>query len=244
MWRWLWMLSNNSCLLRKELDIDIDLTALQTVSLLSYFLVFIGGVLTSLGPCNLATIPLIVGYVGGSHDLSRQRAFVLSFAFAIGLAITFMLMGIVAALVGAWLGSGSRWWYYLVAVVCIVIGLQMLGVFRIDLPIIFGGLRERIGLKGVVGGLVLGLVFGLVASQCATPILVAILTYVMLKGALIYGASLLFIYALGRGVPVVLAGTFTGALKSMQAMGRWSTLIERISGVIVIAIGFYILWSA
>jgi cytochrome c-type biogenesis protein len=221
-----------------------DLSVLQEISLWGYLLVFLGGVLTSIGPCNLATIPLIVGYVGGSHDISRRRAFVLSSAFAVGLAITFMLLGIAAALLGAWLGSGSRWWYYLVAAVCFVIGLNMLGVIPINLPMMFGGLRERIGLKGVAGALALGLVSGLVASQCATPVLAAILTYVMLKGALIYGATLLFVYALGRGVPVVLAGTFTGALKGMQAMGRYSSLIEKASGVIVIVVGFYFLWIA
>ncbi len=174
----------------------------------------------------------------------RRRAFALSFAFALGLAVTFMLLGIAAALLGSWIGSGSRWWYYLVAVVCFVIGLQMLGVFNFNLPIFFGKLRERIGLKGLLGALVLGLVSGLVASQCATPVLAAILTYVMTKGALVYGATLLFVYALGRGVPVVLAGTFTGALKSMQSLGRWSPLIEKASGVIVLAVGFYFLWIA
>ena len=223
---------------------SFDWSSIQNISLLGYLIVFLGGVITSLGPCNLATIPLIVGFVGGSHDLSRRRAFALSSAFALGLAITFMLLGIAAALVGAWLGSGSRWWYYLVAVICFVIGLQMLGVFHFDLPMVFGGLRERIGLKGVPGALALGLVSGLVASQCATPVLAAILTYVMTKGALVYGATLLFVYALGRGLPVVLAGTFTGVLKSMQSLGRWSPVIEKASGVIVLAVGFYFLWIA
>jgi cytochrome c-type biogenesis protein len=107
-----------------------------------------------------------------------------------------------------------------------------------------GGLRERIGLKGIPGALALGLVSGLVASQCATPVLAAILTYVMAKGALLYGATLLFVYALGRGVPVVLAGTFTGVLKGFQKLGRWSEIIEKASGVIVIGVGLYFLWLA
>jgi len=77
-----------------------DPTSLQSFSFLGLVLVFLGGLLTSLGPCNIATIPLIVGYVGGSQDLSRGRSFVLSLAFAIGLAITFMVLGLVAALVG------------------------------------------------------------------------------------------------------------------------------------------------
>lgn len=221
-----------------------DLSVIQNMSLLGYALVFIGGLLTSLGPCNVATIPLIVGYVGGARDLPRWRAFSLSFAFALGLAITFMLLGIAAALLGAWIGLGARWWYYLVAAICFVIGLQMLGVLQFNLPMIFGGLRERIGLKGLPGALALGLISGLVASQCATPVLAAILTYVMAKGALAYGATLLFVYALGRGVPVVFAGTFTGVLKSLQSLGRWSEVIEKTGGVIVLLVGFYFLWLA
>jgi cytochrome c-type biogenesis protein len=221
-----------------------DLAALQTASLAGFLLVFLGGVITSLGPCNVATIPLIVGYVGGSHDLSRRRAFVLSLSFAVGLAITFMMLGVVAALVGGLIGGTSRVWFYLVAAVCVIIGLQMLGVIHVPIPTWFGGVRERIGLKGAPGALALGLVSGLVASQCATPVLAAILTYVMAEGALLYGAVLLLVYALGRGVPVVLAGTFTGAVKRLQAMGRWSTLIERVSGVIMLGVGLYFIWIA
>ena len=218
--------------------------SLQTASLLAFVLIFLGGVVTSLGPCNIATIPLIVGYVGGSHNLTRPRSFALSLAFAVGLALTFMLLGVAAALVGGLIGGATRWWYYLVAAICFLIGLNMLGVLKLDLPMWFGGLRERIGLKGIPGALALGLVSGLVASQCATPVLAAILTYVMTKGALLYGAALLFVYALGRGVPVVLAGTFTGVLKSFQKLGRWSGVIEKASGVIVIGVGLYFLWIA
>jgi cytochrome c-type biogenesis protein len=221
-----------------------DPTSLANFSLISYVLVFVGGLLTSLGPCNIATIPLIVGYMGGSRNMSRSRSFVLSLTFAIGLAVTFMLLGVVAALIGGMIGAATRWWYYLVALVCFLIGLNMLGVLKLNLPMWFGGLRERIGLKGIPGALALGLVSGLVASQCATPVLAAILTYVMAKGALVYGASLLFVYSMGRGIPVILAGTFTGALKSLQKLGRWSDVIEKASGVIVIGVGLYFLWIA
>jgi cytochrome c-type biogenesis protein len=221
-----------------------DPESLQTASLLAFLLVFAGGVITSIGPCNIATIPLIVGYVGGSRDLPRSRAFALSLAFGVGLALTFMLLGVIAALIGGLVGVATAWWYYLVAVVCFVIGLNMLGVLKMQMPMWFGGLRERIGWKGIPGALALGLISGLVASQCATPVLAAILTYVMSKGAIVYGALLLFVYALGRGVPVVLAGTFTGALKSFQRLGRWSEAIEKAGGVIVIGVGLYFLWIA
>jgi cytochrome c-type biogenesis protein len=233
--------------------VDLDPSVLRAGSLLAYVLVFLGGIVTSIGPCNVAMIPLVIGFVGGSRQpapgmrssVGHGRSFALSLTFAVGLAITFMLMGVVASLVGGLMGGTSRIWYYVVAAVCVLIGLSMLGVFH--LPEVPGAarLRERVQLRGIPGALALGLVSGLVASQCATPVLAAILTYVMSQdGALVYGAALLFVYALGRGVPIVLAGTFTGALKRLQSFGRWSPIVERVSGVIIIGVGLYFLWIA
>jgi cytochrome c-type biogenesis protein len=225
--------------------VNIDPSLLQPFSLAGYFLVFAGGVVTSIGPCNITMIPLIIGFIGGSRDLSRPRSFSIAMVFTIGLSITFVLLGMVAALVGGLLGGTTRIWYYMVAAVCLVIGLQMTGILHINLPSWFGGLREKIRMKGLLGALLLGLVSGLVASQCATPVLAAILTYVMAqKTGILYGAALLFIYALGRGVPIVLAGTFTGVLKGFYSMGRWSETIEKVSGIMIILVGFYFLWIA
>ena len=224
---------------------SIDPSVLQTGSLVAYLLVFLGGVVTSIGPCNAAMIPLIVGYVGGSTNLSRGRSFALSLAFATGLAITFVMLGVVATLVGGLIGGTSRLWYYLVAGVCILLALHMLRALRLPRIAGLARLREKIGLKGAAGALALGLVSGLVASQCATPVLAAILTYVMAqRGALAYGAALLFVYALGRGVPIVVAGTFAGLVTRLQAFGSWSPVIEKVSAVIVLGVGLYFLWIA
>jgi cytochrome c-type biogenesis protein len=224
---------------------NIDPTFLQPNSILGYLLVFAGGLLTSIGPCNVAMIPLIVGYIGGSRDLPRRKALSISLVFALGLALTFMMLGVIAALAGGLLGGGTRIWYYLVAVVCFVIGLQMLGVLKITLPMWFGGMREKIKAKGLFGALLLGLVSGLVASQCATPVLAAILTYVVAqKTSLVYGAFLLFLYALGRGIPIVIAGTLTGVLKNLQSLGRISPILDKVSGIIILLVGFYFLWIA
>jgi cytochrome c-type biogenesis protein len=225
--------------------VNLDPSVLQAGSLLAYLLVFLGGVVTSIGPCNVAMIPLVVGFVGGSGQLNRGRSFALSLTFAIGLAVTFMLLGVVASLAGGLIGGTSRVWYYLVAVVCLLIGLSMLGAFHLPEVPSVGRLREQVRLRGLPGALALGLVSGLAASQCATPVLAAILTYVMSQdGALVYGAALLFVYALGRGVPIVLAGSLAGALKQLRALGRWSPIIERASGVVIIGVGLYFLWIA
>jgi cytochrome c-type biogenesis protein len=176
---------------------------ISELSALAYLLVFLGGVLTSIGPCNLAMVPVVMGYVGGQHGLTRARGFWLSSFFTLGSSATFMLLGVVAA----------------------------------PEP-------KRVAMTGLIGALVLGLIVGLAGSQCATPVLVAILGIVMAKGKLAYGASLLFAYGLGRGVPIILAGTFTGMLKALPAMDRWSRWMERAAGVVLIAVGVYFIWIA
>ena len=220
-----------------------DLNSLQTASAVAYVLVFLGGVLTSIGPCNVAMIPLLIGFVAGKKDISRTEGFAISLAFTIGLAITFSALGVFAAVVGGLFGAGQIW-YYAVAVICIVIGLHLLGVLQIPIPDLFARQRERIQRKGLLGALLLGLVSGLVSSQCATPVLAAILTLVMAKGAVVYGATLLFVYALGRGVPIILAGTFTGFIKALPIFSRWGNRLQQASGAIVILVGFYFLWIA
>jgi cytochrome c-type biogenesis protein len=212
--------------------VDWDFSVIQHLSPLALLLVFAGGVLTSIGPCNMAMIPLIIGYVGGSRDLTRGRSFMLSATFAAGLATTFMLLGVVVSFLGGLVGAGHKWFYYIVAGICILIGLQL------------AAQREKIGWRGAPGALALGLVSGLVASQCATPVLAAILTYVMAEGTVAYGALLLFVYALGRGVPIVASGTFTGALKQFLALGRWAAALEKASGAIIIGVGVYLVWLA
>jgi len=225
--------------------LTIDPTFLQPSSIVGYLLVFFGGIVTSIGPCNVAMIPLIIGFVGGSHQLPKKRAFSISLIFTIGLAVTFVILGIVAALVGGLLGGNMRIWYYLVAAVCLIIGLQMIGVVNFTLPTWFGSLREKVKAKGLLGAFLLGLISGLVASQCATPVLATILTFVMAqKSSLVYGAALLFIYSLGRGVPIVLAGTFTGVLKNIRSTGKWSVYMEKAAGIIILVVGFYFIWIA
>lgn len=216
---------------------------LTNIPALAFLLVLLGGVITSIGPCNLAMVPAIMAYVGGQSDVSRARSFWLSFFFTLGSASTFMLLGVFIALVGGIFGSAQSILYYLVAAVCIMVGLSLLHLFQINLPW-FSALQQYSPRQGLFGAYTLGMVLGLAGSQCGTPILLAILSIVMLKGNIAYGAVLLFFYALGRGLPVILAGTFTGILKNMPLIAKWSGVMEKAAGVVLLGLGMYFLWIA
>jgi cytochrome c-type biogenesis protein len=212
--------------------------------IIAFGAVFVAGVVSSASPCVLATIPLVVGFVGGYADGERKRAFLYSLAFIIGLAITFTAFGAAAALLGTMFGTVGGWWYVALGAVAVAMGLQMLGLYEIRLPINTNIQPKR---RGIIGALMLGLFFGIVSSPCATPVLVVILTFVASQQKIIYGTALLFTYAIGHCLLMLLAGTFTGFVEAFvrsKGVTNFSALTKKAGGVIVSLVGVYLLWRA
>ena len=212
--------------------------------IIAFGAVFVAGVVSSASPCVLATIPLVVGFVGGYAGGDRKRAFLYSLAFIIGLAITFTAFGAAAAVLGTMFGTVGGWWYVALGVVAIAMGLQMLGLYEIRLPINTNIQPKR---RGIIGALLLGLFFGIVSSPCATPVLVVILTFVASQQKILYGTALLFTYAIGHCLLMLLAGTFTGFVEAFvrsKGVTNFSALTKKAGGVIVSLVGTYLLWQA
>ncbi len=207
-------------------------------SLLTLALVFIGGFVTSISPCILTMVPLLVGYIGGYGEGPRSRGFLLSSAFVIGLAVTFAVLGFVAAYFGRIFGQIDTFWYYILAAVAIIMGLQLVGVLTFNLP----GLK-RIPLRkaGPAGSLIMGMLFGLVASPCATPVLAVIITYAAVQAEPYYGSGLLFIYGIGHGIPLLVAGTFTGMARSVPKINKYTHYLSYASGFILVVLGLILL---
>ncbi len=212
--------------------------------LIAFGVVFLAGVLSSASPCVLATIPLVVGFVGGYADGDRKKAFRFSLAFVLGLSLTFTAFGAAAGLLGIMFGTLGGWWFVVAGIVALVMGGQMMGLYEIRLPV-----RREYKPKqgGVIGSFLLGLFFGVVSSPCATPVLVVLLTIVATKGEVIYGIALLFTYAIGHCLLMLVAGTFTGFVESFvksKGIVNFSLWAKRFSGVIVALVGIYLIWNA
>lgn len=211
--------------------------ALNEGGLLILIFVFLGGLMTSLSPCILSMLPVMFGYIGGLEKPTKTKGFITSFSFVLGLAVTFAILGIVASLLGKVFGQIGAVWLYMVGFFAILMGLQLIGAVNIDLP----GLETMPEKKGgILGSFGVGLLFGLVASPCATPVLAVLMAYVAGQGTLWYGGLLLFIYGLGHGLPLIIAGTFTAVLKSLPRLQRWAHYITYLSGSLLIVLGLYL----
>lgn len=209
--------------------------------------VFFGGLLTASNPCVLAMIPLIISFVASRKDerTGVLRAFLYSLVFVSGLAITFTALGIIAALAGKLYGDVSGLWNWIVAAVCLVMGLHLAGVLDFTIP---APLKAQPATSGAIGAFIMGLLFGAVSLPCAAPILIVLLVYLAGSGSSVpYGALLLFVYALGHSVLILVAGTSMGAARRLvesRNITRATDIMRRASGILILLVGAYFVFVA
>jgi len=206
---------------------------------IDYVLVFWYGVLVSFSPCVYPLIPVSVGYIGIESGTSKLKGLFLSLTYVTGLAVTYAILGILASLTGRIFGeiSSHPLTYIIVGTLIIIFGISMFDIFHLRMPnlVKFPALRKQ----GYFSTFILGLSSGLIVGPCTTPILGTILAYLATKKSIIYGATLLFVYAYGMGLILILAGTFSALLLSLPKLGSRMLYFKRFAGMLLVLIGVY-----
>lgn len=207
----------------------------------SFFLgaavVFAGGLLTSLTPCVYPLIPITVSVFGARKAEGRGKAMVLTSAYIVGMGAVFSVLGVLAAKTGQAFGSmlGNPSVVTGLAVFLLILATSMFGAFELALPY---GLQQRlnsVGGAGLAGAFLMGSVSGFIAAPCTGPVLTGLLAFVAKTANTGLGAGLLFIYALGIGVPFFLIGVFTVRL---PRGGAWMEWVKSVLGIILVALAF------
>jgi len=182
---------------------------------------FLWGMVSVLfSPCHLASIPLIIAYVGGQKQIlgSRQAAYY-SAAFTLGLFITIALIGIVCAILGRMLGDMGNFWQILVGLVLVWVALGMFGVEKCSLS---GGLLlNRLNLKGIFGAFGLGLAYGVFSGSCTFGFIAPILAIITVQQQIASGVILILLFAIGHCLPIVVAGSSAAMVKKVLENSRW-----------------------
>lgn len=205
-------------------------------------LALIGGILASTLPCSLAGIPLVITYVGGASARETKTAFKLSLLFALGSAMVFTILGLLAAGIGRYFGTTSTLWNIILGILFILMSLQIFGVFEF-VPSL--NLLSKNKKRGMAGAFLTGMLAGLFSSPCATPILVALMAVVARGGSLAWAALLFFMYSVGHSILVIVAGTSFGFVDRLSASGKYQTLsklLQILFGLIVLGFGLYLLY--
>lgn len=211
---------------------------------LAPLLALLAGVLTSVTPCSLSSVPLIIGYVGGVGEKNTKKAFTYSAVFSLGTAVTFVTLGIVATSAGKLMGTSSPLWYIILGVLMVLMALQTWEIFNF-IPSI--NLISKSKKRGFIGAFLAGILGGIFSSPCSTPVLIALLAIVAGEGNLIWGILLMLLYSIGHSALVMVAGTSVGFVQKINNSEKYkkaAVILKIVMGTAILLIGFYMFWLA
>ncbi|MGL6415933.1 protein-disulfide reductase DsbD [Aeromonas veronii] len=218
------------------------------LSIVAFFALGLGLAFT---PCVFPMYPILTGIIAGAgHRLSTGRAFLLSFVYVQGMAVTYTLLGLVVASAGLKFQAALQHSYVLIAlsVMFVLLALSMFGLYTLQLPSSLqtrlSGLSNRQQGGSVVGVAIMGMISGLVCSPCTTAPLSGALIYVAQSGDLWLGGAALYALSLGMGLPLLLLGTSGGKL--LPKAGAWMDVIKQLFGFALLAVPILLLsrlWS-
>ena len=202
---------------------------------------FIWGMISVLfSPCHMASIPLIVGYVGGQDKMVHPRqAGVYSVLFTTGLFLTIAIIGIICALLGRMLGDVGNYWQILIGAILIWVALGMLGVEKCSLS---GGLLYTLKPKGMTGAFVLGLAYGILSGSCTFGFIAPILAVITVQEKIMTGILLIVLFGIGHCLPIAIAGSSAAAVRKLMENTAWysaGTWFRKGAGTLVGLLGLY-----
>ncbi len=220
------------------------LTVNQWISGGTYFAAigcFVWGMISVLlSPCHMASIPLIIGYVGGQDKMVNPRqAGIYSVLFTTGLFLTIAIIGIICALLGRMLGDVGNYWQILIGAILIWVALGMLGVEKCSMS---GSLLYRLKVKGLTGAFILGLAYGILSGSCTFGFIAPILAVITVQEQVMTGIILIILFAIGHCLPIVIAGSSTAAVRKLMENTAWQgagTWFRNGAGTLVGLLGIY-----
>jgi cytochrome c-type biogenesis protein len=203
---------------------------------------FVGGALTAMNPCVIVMVPLLIGFIGGmGAEMTARESFLYALVFVLGFSLELAVLFSVGLAAAPFLQS--KYMIYVVAGICILLGLHFMDLFHIPLPISQDKLPKH---TGYLGAALFGFMFGLVSLPCTGPALLLIVSLIPVKGA-VFGGVLMLFYGIGHCLLIVAVGTSAGAARHVLGSARLhraNLYVKRVAGALLGAVGLYIALGA
>ena len=219
----------------------------NTTSTYLFFAFFVLGLALAFTPCVLPMLPILSSVVFGTQNnqaISKARAAVLAMSYVLGMALVYALAGVLMAALGGSVQRVLQSPIALFSFACLLIGLSgsLFGLYHLRLPHSWHQHIDRLAgrQKGgsIFGAFALGGISTLVASPCITAPLAGVLTFIAQTGSMSLGAGLLFVMALGMGLPLLFIAIEARIL--IPSTGMWMVWLQRALGVLLVATALWI----
>ena len=212
---------------------------------------FILGIALAFTPCVLPMLPILSSIVLGRQDgspISKTRSAYLALAYILGMALLYALAGVLTAALGSGVQRAlqSPIALILFALLLLFLAGSLFGLYELKMPQAWQTKVDQLAgrQKGgsIAGAFSLGAISTLVASPCITAPLASVLGFVAQTGSIALGGGLLFVMALGMGLPLLLIAL--GARSFLPQTGAWMMWLQRGLGLVLVALAIWIVWPA
>ena len=214
----------------------------QTSILILFGASFLGGLISSISPCSLSMLPLIIGYIGGYSDAKPLKTLVQMIFFVIGTGLVFSVIGGICAVTGK-MFIGNPYFALIVASLIMIMGLKILGVIDFELPVMIKEIPQNKVNNDFIYPLILGAVFALIGTPCSTPILASIMGFASMSAKISNAVIMLFLFSLGQGLILIIAGFLTSKVKASNNFYKVSEIILKVSGALLVLVAIYIFYK-
>jgi len=214
--------------------------------ILTLFSFFGFGLLLAFTPCVFPMIPILSGIIiGQGKQLSTRKAFSLSLAYVLAMALTYAVVGVLAALFGTNLQIWFQnpWVLSSFAGIFVVLSLSMFGFYDVQMPsfiqVKLNNLSNKQESGNLISAAIMGVLSALIVGPCVTAPLVGALIYIGQTGDTLLGGAALFCLGLGMGAPLLVIGTSAG--KILPRAGMWMEAVKGVFGVLMLAVAIWLL---
>lgn len=206
-----------------------------------YLITFLEGLISFISPCMLPMIPIYLMYFAGDAN-KKNNTVINALAFVTGFTLVFCLMGVFAGTIGGLLREYQTTVNIICGIIVILFGLNYLEF--INIKIFKGGSKQNTKITGLFSAFVFGIVFSINLTPCVGAFLGSALMMASTSGSMLKGASLLLVYSLGLGIPIIISAflikKLTGVFNFIKKHYR---VINNICGVLLIIIGIAIMFG-
>lgn len=203
---------------------------------------FFGGIISSLSPCSIGSLPLLLAYICGIEKNTGMKLFIRLASFSLGLSFVLGIIGMICAVTGSVFGGfNSPVLTLIFGSLIMVLGLHLLKVIEIPFPNFVKKMPQNSSSGLFVYPFIVGMLFALMASPCSSPMLVFVMALAAKSANFTVSFLLLFTFALGQCIIIILAGLFASFLMKLRKLQQYTEYLLIFSGIIFVIIALY-LW--
>ena len=205
---------------------------------------FLGGVLTSISPCSLAMLPIVIGYIGGYSREDNKIILLQLLSFIFGSAVIFSIIGVICAVTGhVFISFAGDYFIIILASVLLALGLNLIGILDLNFPALINKIPQNKTNSRFLYPMLLGGIFAIAGTPCSTPILAGIMSFASLTNNILLSVIMLFAFSIGQGIILVIAGLFTNIIKKFGSFVSTSEVLIKLSGGLLILASAYMFYK-